>query len=181
MCKKGVFLDNTMQNEANGLSEREFLALVDDYYHAVLSKSWSATRNTPDAEDLTQDIFILAWLGRQGFRGDATASTWLYAITKYAVRSFLRKTRRDRARLCYIANSLARLKEIKGFEDIFAEIEEIRGIKNDSMRNVYISHKMEGKTFEEISRDEKLSLATVKRRYYGAVAVLNRRRGGDII
>jgi RNA polymerase sigma-70 factor (ECF subfamily) len=44
-----------------------------------------------DADDLTQMVFIKAWKGLDGFRGDSKLSTWLFGIAMNMVRNYMRK------------------------------------------------------------------------------------------
>jgi RNA polymerase sigma-70 factor, ECF subfamily len=46
------------------------------------------------AQDLTHDVFVIAFGGRSGFLGDARASTWLYGIARNLWRNHRRKARR---------------------------------------------------------------------------------------
>jgi RNA polymerase sigma-70 factor (ECF subfamily) len=45
------------------------------------------------AEDTTQDIFLRVWRALPGFAGQSQLSTWIYAISKNACLSELRKRR----------------------------------------------------------------------------------------
>lgn len=54
------------------------------------------TGSLHDAEDLTQEVFLKAWQARDGFRGDAEISTWLYRIATNLCLDFLRG-RKNRA------------------------------------------------------------------------------------
>ncbi len=45
------------------------------------------------AEDTTQDVFLRVWRALPGFAGQSQLSTWIYAISKNACLSELRKRR----------------------------------------------------------------------------------------
>lgn len=49
-----------------------------------------------DAEDVVQDVFIVALPKLAAFRGDAKLGTWLFRITERVARSHRRKVRRRR-------------------------------------------------------------------------------------
>jgi len=49
--------------------------------------------NPQDAQDVTQDTFIVAWQSLSGFRGESTVTTWLYRI---ATNRSLNKVTRDK-------------------------------------------------------------------------------------
>ncbi len=40
-----------------------------------------------DAEDIVQETFLRAWRGLEGFRGESTLKTWLYAIALNRIRA----------------------------------------------------------------------------------------------
>jgi RNA polymerase sigma-70 factor (ECF subfamily) len=49
-----------------------------------------------DADDLAQEVYLRAWRSLPGFRGDASARTWLLAITRNTCAEAVRKRRRRR-------------------------------------------------------------------------------------
>ncbi len=57
-----------------------FDALVGLFHRTVFRTAMAALRRSEDAEDATQDAFVLAWRKVAGFRGDSTFKTWLLTI-----------------------------------------------------------------------------------------------------
>src|SRR5919202_1101047 len=53
------------------------------------------TQNPAEAEDITQDIFILLWRKAGSFRGESQFTTWLHRLT---VNQVLMRFRRSRSR-----------------------------------------------------------------------------------
>ena len=49
----------------------------------VFAFCYRLSRNRADAEDLTQDVFLAAFAGRQRFQGRSATFTWLYRIAVY--------------------------------------------------------------------------------------------------
>ena len=47
-----------------------------------------------DADDLVQDVFVKAWTGLHGFRGESGLFTWLYRIATNEALTFLKKKKR---------------------------------------------------------------------------------------
>ena len=58
-----------------------FGELVDRHRAAVYRAALAALRSPADAEDATQDAFLLAYRRLDSFRGDASFKTWLLTIT----------------------------------------------------------------------------------------------------
>jgi RNA polymerase sigma-70 factor (ECF subfamily) len=57
-----------------------FDALVSMHYRSVFRTAMAALQRREDAEDVTQDAFVLAWRKVSGFRGDSSFKTWLLTI-----------------------------------------------------------------------------------------------------
>ena len=57
-----------------------FEELVSLHYRAVFRTAMAALQRREDAEDVTQDAFVLAWRKVAGFRGDSSFKTWLLTI-----------------------------------------------------------------------------------------------------
>lgn len=65
--------------------DREGLRLLfETYGDKVYSLAFYMTGSEPLAEDLTQDVFLRAFSGIAGFRGEASLATWLYRIVANA-------------------------------------------------------------------------------------------------
>lgn len=69
-----------------------FRLLVERYQQSVFRTVMGFLHNKDEADDLTQDIFIQAYLSLSGFKGESAFSTWLYRI---AVNASLNKTRKS--------------------------------------------------------------------------------------
>jgi RNA polymerase sigma factor (sigma-70 family) len=59
---------------------RAFNELVRRYQKRVFHVVLGLVRNSDDALDITQDVFIRAWKGIDRFKGQAKVFTWLYRI-----------------------------------------------------------------------------------------------------
>jgi RNA polymerase sigma-70 factor (ECF subfamily) len=71
---------------------REALALLlPRYRDKVFRLCFSMLRDRAQAEDVTQDIFLRIWRALPGYGAQAALSTWIYAISKNACLSELRK------------------------------------------------------------------------------------------
>lgn len=67
--------------EAARTGDREaFGDLVTLYQRVVFRTALAALGTREDAEDATQDAFVMAWRKLAGFRGDSTFRTWLLTI-----------------------------------------------------------------------------------------------------
>jgi len=90
--------------------KEKFRILVEQYQQMVFRTCMGFLHNKDDADDLTQDVFIQAYLSLLHFKGGSAFSTWLYRI---AVNASLNKIRKSPLKL------------------IFQRFENIAGSKNE--------------------------------------------------
>jgi RNA polymerase sigma-70 factor (ECF subfamily) len=72
-------------------SEEAFSELVKVYQSKVFSMALSFTRDRETADDLSQEIFLKAYLALPKFRFGSEFGTWLYRVAMNHVKDFLRK------------------------------------------------------------------------------------------
>jgi RNA polymerase sigma-70 factor, ECF subfamily len=68
--------------------------LFQQYRSRVYRLAMFISRNSADAAEITQDVFLKVYSGLPQFRGEATFNTWLYRIVSNACRDHARKSRR---------------------------------------------------------------------------------------
>ena len=77
--------------------ERAWSQLVETTYRDVYALCLRILGDADDAAEATQDAYLKAWRGLQGFRGDSMFSTWLYRVASNAALSKHRSRRRRQA------------------------------------------------------------------------------------
>lgn len=75
--------------------EKMFSLMVETYQHMVFNTVLGLVMNFEEAEDLSQDVFVLVFQQIQSFRSASKFSTWLYTI---AVRTALNHLRKQKAK-----------------------------------------------------------------------------------
>jgi RNA polymerase sigma-70 factor, ECF subfamily len=70
-----------------------FALLLPHYRDKVFRLCFSMLRQHAWAEDVAQDVFLRIWKALPGFAGQSSVSTWIYAISRNACLSELRKKR----------------------------------------------------------------------------------------
>lgn len=83
--------DNDLVRRARGGDLAAFEELVGRYERRVYTIARRITANEQDAEDVTQQSFISALEHLDGFREEASFSTWLLRIATYAALKIIRK------------------------------------------------------------------------------------------
>ncbi len=76
-------------------------SLVDQYQPMVLRTARGFVRNTEDARDIAQEVFIDILTNLHRFKGQASLSTWIYRITVNRSLNYLRNSKRRQSRLFY--------------------------------------------------------------------------------
>jgi len=72
-----------------------FASLVRQYQNRIFGFIMRMTADREAALDLTQDTFLAAYQNLQGFRGEASFSTWLYQIAANRARNYIKKSKRE--------------------------------------------------------------------------------------
>ena len=65
-----------------GRYREAFELLLDRYQHKAFRLAYSMLGDQASAEEMTQDTFLRIWKALPSYRGDASLSTWIYAITR---------------------------------------------------------------------------------------------------
>jgi RNA polymerase sigma-70 factor, ECF subfamily len=144
---------------------------VERHQSAVFRHASFLTATREDAEDVLQETFLAALRGAGGFRGDASARTWLFTIARHAA---LRKPREvlvaDEAGLELLAEqagwgtenpeSLAALAEDR------QRLESALRALAAEDRDVVLLRDYEGLSGEETARALDISLAAMKSRLH---------------
>lgn len=77
-------------------SQEAFRTLVEQSSQKVVSVCYSFVKNTADAEDIAQDVFLEVYRSIRTFRSDADLNTWLYRIAVNKSLDFLRRQKRKK-------------------------------------------------------------------------------------
>lgn len=85
-----------MDNATLALAAREgdceaFMQLVRAHQARVRALAYGLLGDRALAEDVAQEVFLRAWRGLRGFRGDASFSTWLYTIARRTALEYARR------------------------------------------------------------------------------------------
>ncbi len=100
-AKKGrpeTVTDGEIIGRVCGGETRLFDELVRRYQDQVYGMVERFVGQQADAEDVAQEVFLKAFRGLGGFKGDAKFSTWLYRITFNMCTDWLRKNRKPERR-----------------------------------------------------------------------------------
>src|SRR5690606_36741245 len=145
---------------------REALAmLLPRYRDKVFRLCVSMLRDQALAEDVTQDIFLRVWRALPGYGAQASLSTWIYAISRNACLSELRKKRPqvslDQDSDEYNAE-VAALAAPEQDDSATVSVTQVMNKLPERYRQAVTMFYMEDKSFKQTAESLGLPLCTVK-------------------
>ncbi len=165
-----------------------FETLVSRYETKVHNLAMRLTRNSEDAEEVLQDVFITVYRKIDGFEGKAKFSSWLYRITVNAAFMKLRKRKQDQTislddMLPHLHNkAVAQHQAFGARSDTMAMNNEIRDALEsavsrlpDDYRAVFVLRDIDGLSNKEVGEILGLSIPAVKSRLHRSRLMLRRR------
>jgi len=138
--------------------------LVPAYRRRVFGLAYGILGDQAAAEDVTQEVFVKVWQAFDSFDGRAQLSTWIYAITRNAAISALRKRPRgvsmseDAVAAEVDAVEAARQPEDEGDAQLWRLVEGLP----DKQRQAIVLFYQEDRSIEEIAGMLGMPVNTVK-------------------
>lgn len=162
-----------------------FGTLVRLYQRQIFNLTLRMLRNVEEASEATQDIFLAAWQGLRGFRGDARFTTWLYRIAYNHCLRLLDQRKRDATARAELLAESARehtpagaISAAHAAEAERAMRETVRGeIANlpAKYRMVLVLRHLQELSYEEMAEVMRVPIGTVKTQLFRARALLKER------
>ncbi len=176
-------------HRCRGGDKEAFAQLMRLYERQIYNYTCRMLGSEEEAEDLTQDIFVAAFRGMPGFRGEAKFSTWLYRIAlnqtrnrvKYLSRrrGFAKRSRGTGLDNNYtaeypesIADSGPSPEQLAMAKDLASRVEECLNQLSHAARQILVLRDVQGFSYEELSEMLSLNLGTVKSRLHRARTAL---------
>jgi RNA polymerase sigma-70 factor (ECF subfamily) len=177
--------ERALVERARGGDQDAFGVLVRRHQRQVYALALRMLRDTEEASEATQEVFLAAWQGLHGFRGDARFATWLYRIAyNYCLRLAAHR-RRDAAVQAELSAASAREQtpertlSAASAQDAEREMcDTVRGeIANlpPKYRVVVILRHLQELSYEEIAEVLRVPIGTVKTHLFRARAMLKER------
>ncbi len=162
-----------------------FGVLVRLHQRQVYNLALRILRDNEEAYEATQEAFLSAWQGLQGFRGQARFATWLYRIAYNYCLRVTESRRRDAAARAELLAASAR--ELRPEQRLSAEHArraeqelreqvrtEIAGLPA-KYRAVLVLRHLQELSYEEIAQVMRVPIGTVKTQLFRARALLKER------
>ncbi len=165
------FIEGLKNHNANAYGK-----LLDNFQQKVFATCISFIPNQEDAEDVAQEVFIEVFNSIKKFKGNSKLSTWIYRIATNKCLEFIRKknTKKRFAFLQSIMHSEISIDKTSYFtemnhpgiilenkeknETLFYAINQLP----EAQRIVFTLHKVDGKSYQEISDIIEKSISSVE-------------------
>lgn len=153
-----------------------FKQLYDSHSPRVHNLLLRLVGNRDDADELTQDVFLSLWKHAQSLRGESKLSTWLYRVSVNKVINF-----KKRGGLFFQIKQIFSLEADEEsiidrlpapaadspdrqlqMREAQTQLVDLLGTLPQRQREVYLLHKLEGLSYNEIAEDLHVTLGTVE-------------------
>ena len=163
-------------------SEKAFALLIAQYSHSVYSLIARNIRDSADAADVTQEVFVKVFRNISGFHGDASLRTWIYRIALHEASNQRRWWNRhkkqeltidapledsDGESFCLsdaLASSNASPYDCAARKQMQLRVTDALQELPEAFREVVVLREIEGFGYEEIAEILNVNLGTVKSR-----------------
>ncbi len=127
-------------------------ALYESHVDRVYRLAFRLTGRDELAREMTQDTFVRAFAGIDGFRGDSAFATWLHSITVSVTLNELKRQKRARAREAPLEEAMM-IGLATPISDPILRERLAAAVANlpEGCRAVFMMHDAEGYTHEEIA------------------------------
>ncbi len=153
-----------------------FEELVDKYKQPVLNFVYRTLRDSPDAEDIAQNVFVQVFKSADRYRVEAKFSTWLYTIARNLCLNEIRRRSRHPAESLDAAENPEDESAGRQFEDrkntsapdlmlrdeLTRKVEEALESLPENQRTAILLFKEKEMSYEDISKILDCSLSATK-------------------
>lgn len=163
-----LFEDTELQHllaQLRNDDERAFSKLYSTCFRPIYRRIFSMVKDEDVADELIQDLFLKLWQQREKIDPKQSFEAYLFTIAQHLVYDHFRRVAKDK-RLA--AKLLLNATDYYLHSDLLLEIKESRELLQKAIdqlspqrREVFTRCKIEGKTYEEISLELGISIATV--------------------
>ena len=139
-----------------------FELAISTYGDRMLGLAISILGDRAEAEDAVQDVMVRIWRALPQFRGDASLSTWVYAITRNRCLTVLKQRRREEPLSLDEPASRQAAENVAAAQPPTADVWTLLTRLPLQYRQVLTLFYAEERSYEEIARALDMPLGTVK-------------------
>ena len=164
-----------------------FGMLIRKYQKLVFNTAYKLVKNSSDAEDISQDVFLKVYKCIHQLKDEENISGWLFRITYNKTISFTRKKNPAKANSCLDIDCFAqqksfssqlvtnhtpaeKLEQKETAEELFKAIDSLP----EMQKKVFLLHKFENLSYKEICNTLDMTKASVESLIYRAKSNLKK-------
>ncbi|MGM0368050.1 MAG: RNA polymerase sigma factor [Actinomycetota bacterium] len=181
--KKGKDNDKILVKKTQEGDRASFEKLVKKYSNYVYTTAFFMLRNSHDAEDISQEVFVKVYLSIKGFRGLSSFKTWLRKLTVNTCIDKIRlksKTKGKKFSLDKMTEDYEVVFEryAKGIEKDYFTTEKVKEVLeiivdlDENYRIPLILRDLQDYSYREIAKLTKKPIGTVKTNIYRARKII---------
>ncbi|EFS21492.1 Sigma-70 region 2 [Fusobacterium gonidiaformans 3-1-5R] len=142
----------------------DFDEIFEQYFDKVYYKVLGIVKNSDDAEDISQEVFISVYKNLKKFKGESNIYTWIYRIAINKTYDFLKKNKT----MLEINEEILSLEYNVDMNTNMILKEKLKKISMQE-REFVILKDIYGYKLKEIAEMKDMNLSTVKSIYYKAI------------
>lgn len=142
----------------------DFEEVFEEYFDKIYYKVLGSVKNSEDAEDITQEVFMSVYKNLKSFREDSNIYTWIYKIAINKVYDFFRKKKLN----LELNDEILNIDDGTDLNNNIILKEQLSKIKGNE-REFVILKDLYGYKLQEIAEMKNMNLSTVKSVYYKAL------------
>ena len=146
------------------LYESAFDLIVTHFSDKIMHLTYSIVSNDAFAEDLVQDVLLRAWRGLPGYRGEASVSTWIYAITRNTCLTALRRVGHKNSLSIEEPAVRTEMESLPSLQQsaLLWDLPTLLTSLPDKQRQIFVLFYMEDKSYAEVALLLDLPVGTIK-------------------
>ncbi|MCG6191015.1 RNA polymerase sigma-70 factor [Maribellus maritimus] len=178
--------------DENQLTERiksddvdAFKKLYDLYCQQLLKFISQYLKETTEAEEIIQDVFLSVWENRKNLQIDKSVKSYLFRIAVNKVYNHLKRKVVERKFQYYLIhndiNSENDIEDKIYFKELKETIDQIISQLPDKQRKIFQLSRLDGTPHSEIAKKFNISIRTVENQIYRAGKFIKSKLSGDIL
>lgn len=142
----------------------DFEEIYNEYFDRVYYKILSTVKNSEDAEDIAQEVFISVYKNLKKFRSESNIYTWIYRIAINKTYDFFRKKKMD----IELNDEILNIESQEDFNVPLLLEEKLKKLPFQE-KEIVLLKDIYGYKLREIADMKGMNLSTVKTVYYKAI------------
>lgn len=183
MAEQSKYDNNQLTERIKSDDIGAFKSLYDLYSRQLLNFILQYLKETGEAEEILQDVFLSVWEGRKTLQVDKSVKSYLFRIAVNKVYNHLKRRVVERKYQYYLSNnehtSENNVEDKIYFSELKETIDQILGQLPVQQRRIFRLSRLEGMSHDEIAKKFNISVRTVENQIYRAGKFVKSKLNGD--